>query len=293
MNKCDEDDSIRIASNVRVIREYFGDTRKSLSELLSDEPIKSVFGSYSVDTIASYEQRKRPNIPDSYIHAISMLYGVPYKPIKEQTITIDLIKKSMEIVDISEFNEAFDFIFETFVTSEEAKKNDDFCKATEYKEYIEDKKYTREMLLISRKLYYKAFDEKGILAGSANALMMLFFEYYHFARVDNDFCNRMSRMLVTRGKLYSEFEKQVQITDEKRHFIRETKEIFNKCITALAQTYSGRILAEYYMALKYLMCMIDNDRLYRENVEIGRIMMLELSELGNQFAKRAVEFYNL
>ena len=37
--------------------------------------------------------------------------------------------------------------------------------------------------------------------------------------------------------------------------------------------------------------MIDNGRGYRENLEIGAIMMKEFSTIGNPLAKKAVEFF--
>ena len=37
--------------------------------------------------------------------------------------------------------------------------------------------------------------------------------------------------------------------------------------------------------------MIDNGRGFRENIEIGAIMMKEFAQIGNPLAKKAVDFF--
>lgn len=282
----DSEDNMRIANNVRLIREHWEDDRKTLVELLN--------GVYPYDTIKAYEYGKRP-VPDDYISAISNLYGVTVNMIKEQTLTEELLAAYDSKLDIVEFFNEHDFVIFAGAISEAAKENADFQEAEKCLQRIINLNYSIDDPTNARKLYFKSFEDTGLLAGAANAIMMLFVEYSHLTLApDIESFEKMLRGYVTNGQFYARFRNiWSNLTEERRHFIKETQEIFDKCINALCKTYDGRIYAEYYMALKYLVCMVDNGREYRENLEIGSIMLQELVKLDNRFARKAVSVFHI
>ena len=122
------DDVKRIANNLLTLREHKGDTRKALVEEL---------GVYPYDTIVSYELGKR-TVPEDYIEAVAKLYNVSVNMIKEQRLTKDLLVIYDSSMDISDFYEKYDFCFYATATSEAARANENFKKAEEYRERIEN-----------------------------------------------------------------------------------------------------------------------------------------------------------
>ena len=177
--------------------------------------------------------------------------------------------------------------------SEAAKTNEHFKKAEEYRKRIESLDCMETMVNTARKLYYSAFIEDGILAGAANTLMMLFIEYGSTNMIPDIF-SKLRMGDITNGELYIQMRCLFSpLSPQKRKFIESIQAIFDECIVALGCNDQGRVFAEYYTALKYLLCMIDNGRDYRENLEIGSVMMKEFSKMGNQFARKAVEFFEL
>ena len=281
------DDVMRIANNLLTLREHKGDTREELVEKL-----KSYSVYYSHHTIRSFERGER-TAKEDYIEAIAKLYNISVNMIKEQSLTKSLLVKYDFPMDISNFYDKCDFLFYATATSKAARANAHFQKAEEYRERIEKLDYMQTMPNAARSLYYAAFVEDGILVGAANALMMLFFEY-SYTNVMPEILHKLSSGDLTNGELYIQFRNLYSdLTPEKKEFIQTNQAIFDECITALGSVEQGRIHAEYYTALKYLLCMVDNGRDYRENLEIGIIMMKEFSKMGNPLAKKAVDFFAL
>lgn len=275
------DDVKRIANNLLTLREHKGDTRKELVQKLKV---------YPYDTIVAYELGKR-NVPEDYIEAVAKLYRVSVNMIKEQSLTRDLLVIYDSPMDISEFYEKHDFVFYATATSDAARSNEHFKMAEEYRKRIKKLDCMETMPNFARSLYYKSFVEDGILAGAANTIMMLFVEYGQ-TNVLPDVFSKMKTGDLTNGEFYIQFRSLFSdLTPLKKEFIQTNQEVFDKCLTALGSVDQGRIYAEYYTALKYLLCMIDNGRGYKENLEIGAIMMREFSKIGNPLAKKAVEFF--
>lgn len=278
-----EDDITRIAKNLKTLREYKHDTREKLACKLEG---------YSRHTIDAYELRKR-NIPQEYITAVAKVYNFPVNMIVEQTLTKELLVSYDSLIDRSDFLKCLDLLFFATATSERAKSNEHFKKAEEYRERIESLDFMEMMPNSARTLYYKSFIEDGILAGAANTLMMIFVEYAQINVFPDVFSKNLADDL-TNGELYNLFKRLVDgLTPAKKKFLQTTQKIFDECLFALGSVNEGRIHAEYYTALKYLLCMIDNEREYRENLEIGIIMMKEFSKIGNPLAKKVVDIFEL
>lgn len=274
-----EDDAKRIADNLLTLREHKGDTRKKLAHKLDG---------YSYDTIVAYELQKR-NIPQEYVTTIAEVYNIPVSMIMEQNLTKELLVSYDSLIDKSDFLKCFDLFFFAAATSEGARANEHFKKADTYRERIENLDFMGMMPNSARTLYYKSFIEDGILAGAANTLMMIFIEYAQMNVVPQSTKNDL-----TNGELYSQFKSLFDdLTPQKKKFIQSIQEIFDECLKALGSIDQGRIYAEYYTALRYLLCMIDNKREYRENLEIGIIMMQEFSKIGNPLAKKVVDIFEL
>ena len=277
------EDNARIASNLRLIREYFEDDRKNLSKNLEG---------YSYDTIVAYENGKR-SVTDEYIKAISEYYGIPEKLIVEQEITERMLKDFHSRFRPTDYIKLYKCLLSFSATSEAARENDDFLQAEEHRKMILSFEFSLDTFASARGLYYKAFEETGIAAAAANTLMMLIFEYCQLSVVQDCLVEAISGK-ISKGELYTYFLSiWTDKTPEKKKFIKDTKDVFNKCIEGLSKSLSGRYYAEYYIALEYFMDMVDNERSYRENLEIGYTMLKEFAKSNNDIARHFLDALNI
>lgn len=268
------DDTNRVGNNIRVLREHRGDSRENLG--------KAINVAYS--TVASFENGIR-TVNDEHIEKIAKKYGVSFDMIKAQTLTKELLVEYDAQVNNEIANELNKILFVGKVTSPLARKNDNFKQADEYFQRIINLDYMETMVRTSRELYYKSFKEDGILAGAANTIMMLLVEFL-LIDINTDLTEKLSKGKLTNGEAYLYVKSINQSSSISRiKFINDTKAIFDECIRAISSENEGKVFAEYYIALKYMFCMVDNGRGYRENVEIGRIMMREFANFDNQLAK--------
>ena len=288
-----KDEMMRVANNLRILREYNGDSQKNLAEKTG----------YSCETIRTYECGRRGrrkdrkasfenhNISEEYIESVAKQYCFPVNIIKEQQLSKELLESWCSAVKRSELFGLQEIFFCSAITSETALLNAHFKKAEEYCNRIKSLDYMEKMPEVAKLHYYESFIEEGIWEGAANTVMMLFVEYAH----TNALPNTLPRIIngeLTNGELYCQVKSLFcDLVPEKKRFIQSNQALFDKCIKALGCIPQGRIYAEYYTALKYVLCMIDNGRGFRENIEIGAIMMKEFAQIGNPLAKKAVDFF--
>lgn len=273
-----QEDMQIISKNIRLLRDFWGDTRPCLAEELTNN-------NYPVakDTIKSYENGDR-DIPDEYIEAIAKMYNISSRLIKEQTLTLELLESYYAQVNLRNLTQTYDFIFYNAAVTDDSTENEGFIRAITYLKALVNFDFENAVSPTEiRELFYTAFIDEKNLAGASNTLMMLFVEYAQF-NFDLTYFQKAVKGGLTNGQLYEKYRDiWTDITPEKKSFIVETQDVFDKCIKALAQN-GARIYAEYYMALKYFLCMIDNGRSYRENLEIGLVMMNELKKIDNKLA---------
>ena len=74
-------------------------------------------------------------------------------------------------------------------------------------------------------------------------------------------------------------------TKEKRtSFIKDFDEIINVTLRALKSEQEWSDLADYYLALRYVVGMVDTELTYEMNSAVGMQMMLSFMTLGNDLA---------
>ena len=287
MKNDSKEDMQRITGNIRLLREHWEDTREVLSEELANNnyPV-------AVVTIKSYENGQR-DIPPEYVEALAKIYNISTRIVMEQELTKELLDSYYAQLNFVSYLKDIDFMFfNAAVTSDSALLNEDFVRANEHFKALVN--YDFENMVsptVIRELYYKSFVEGDVLAGAANTLMMLFMEYVGL-NFDPFSIQKAIKGSLTNGQLYERLVNVWnEITPEKQSFLVETKEVFDRCIKGLAQK-GARTYAEYYMALKYFFCMIDNGRSYRENLEIARVIMTELKNIDNKLVISFIEKYD-
>ena len=282
----------QIARNVKIIRNFYGDTRRELAE-------KS---SYPYDTIVAYESEKR-DVTDDYIKEIERQYRIPAIIIKNQEIERRMLEGLRDVLDVCKVSDIsadiLGLLFAFPAVSDAALSNDKFKSAHELYKKIESSVDDLEkattilpsMPKQARVLYYLSFSQDGIVAGAANTIMMMFFELLSLNGMQRETIEKFVQGSATKGDIYIEIR---NMTDRwkaiRKKFIMENSAIFDECISALGSSgVTGMKLAEYYTALKYFYCMLDNGRDLRENMEIGRVMMKEFSHFDNKMATRFIE----
>ncbi|MBQ7968813.1 MAG: helix-turn-helix transcriptional regulator [Clostridia bacterium] len=272
----------RIANNISILVEHRGGKLKDLEKVLN----------VAYSTVAAFANGTR-HVSDEHLEKIAKYYKIPFEILKEETLSFEYLREYDAIPNMDEMLKKYELFFQSKVTSQMSKDNKYFQKADELFDRIREFVCMETMPKTSRELYYKAYKEDGILAGAANTLMMLFIEYTQTS-MERESMKKFVNSKLTNGDIYSEYKKINQpLSDARKKFINDTKMIFDECIGVLWSVDEGKYLAEYYLALKYLLCMVDNNRACIENIEIGSLMMLEFMKLGNSLAKGAVSVFEL
>ena len=76
----------------------------------------------------------------------------------------------------------------------------------------------------------------------------------------------------------------ISITQKKISFISDFDEIITEAIKALKSDQDWSDLADYYLALRYMVGMVDTDLSTEMNSAVGLQMMLSFMALGNSHA---------
>ena len=81
----------------------------------------------------------------------------------------------------------------------------------------------------------------------------------------------------------------VEAKEKRTRFIKDFDEIINAALKALKSEQEWSDLADYYLALRYVVGMVDTELTYEMNLTVGMQMMLSFMTLGNDLA---FKFYN-
>lgn len=74
------------------------------------------------------------------------------------------------------------------------------------------------------------------------------------------------------------------IIEKRVSFLTDIEEVVITALKALKSEQDWSDLADYYLALRYVLCMVDNELPNEMNAAIGRQMMLSFMDMGNSHA---------
>ena len=77
-----------------------------------------------------------------------------------------------------------------------------------------------------------------------------------------------------------------EIKEKRKCFIADFESIINETLKALKSNVEWADLADYYLALRYVVGMVDTDLTSEMNATVGMQMMLSFMAMGNDRAFR-------
>ncbi len=273
-----------LGNNIRLIRLAFGETQEELGALIGVEK----------NTISHYEHGKREpskdilkQIADHYMVSVEML------------LNAEIPKIGKDAQNINNWCRHIDDIFPT-ICSDKAKDNPHFCKAysahrriwDRIKEIDEDalKKidnWTFEEDFDMMSEYEEAAESKESMCEAvANSISFIYALIF--------FLNTIEKSLNMRSVTDPEIKEFLDDPDSGfRKELNEFKDLLkgadmrefeSECLIMLKKSERWYEVADYFLALRYICAVEDNDLSLATNAAISAIMMRSLTVVENRFA---------
>ena len=276
-----------LGKNIRDLRKAHGETQMDLAFAL---------GYDSVSTISMYEGGNRA--PDlKTIQEIAGHYGVTL----DRLVRAYFSKLSIINTTYSWKNEIsmLEIMF-PIVSSENALKDSYFEKGYNrtvkiQQEIQKGNNVMRSEFEIALDYYSTALEKTEIIDAAANILWLIFMLY---ALLPDEQALKMGEALLhgkISGKKFiknyvlNNNEDSTSSNEAKKGYARDLNTCVVTCIQILKESTEYAELGDYYLALRYIIGMIDNDFEQASNKDIGMEMMLSYLSLGNLYALRFVE----
>ncbi len=281
----------KIGENIRNLRKSHGETQQELGRALKVE----------FNTISMYESGKRQ--PDlQTIQAIADRYGFPVDR---------LIRENFSDLNFSFSGLTWDRMISiaesTFpmVSTVKALEDPHFTKGYEHttKIWNKIKNIKSDGETFMRSEFERAFKEYGdslekseTIESAANLLWLIFVMY---SLLSDEHSVRLGEAILYDKALGTDFLKNYVIKDanriskedeeNKKSYARDMHESVMACLQILKESQDYADLADYYLALKYIIGMAGNDYSDDMNKTIGMEMMLSFLTLANPYAFKYVD----
>ena len=276
----------KIAKNIRDIRKAHGETQSDLAEAIN----------VSEKAVGNYETGTRQ--PDMQtIQAIAEHYGFPV----DRLINEDFSQMDFKLSTLT-WEKAMEVMTIQFpiVCSDKAMEDPNFAEG--YKRTQEIWVKVKEgQSGIMRSFIESAFqkyedaiiDNNNLVEAVANTLWLTFLVY---ALMPDEHSVKMGEAVLFGKALKRDFVKNYVLKDSnpiskenaenKRAYVADSQETVIALIRILKESGEYADLADYYMALRYVIGMVANDYSDDLNKTIGMEMLLSFAELGNKYVIR-------
>ena len=270
-----------IGKNIKKYRQAAGHTQQDLGKKIG----------YSDSGISAFEKGVN-DVDIETLKKIADIYRITVEDLLGDTSAPDFTISNLCITE-NKINNALDSLFPV-VSSDTAMQNNHFKTA-----YIKHKKMFDQMkkgmsivtedLFLCYNMYADAWNESEIIEAVVNMTGILFAKCSHIADYD---AIKLQQKLNTFHKLESRQAKDVfDNTAESVEKLRHEKNLFVKdfggakieCLRVLKLSPDWSMLADYYIAYSYIISFTQNDNSIAQNQKIGRQLMEDYAELGNQY----------
>lgn len=290
-----EDAKKKLGANIKALRFVWGETQDNLAYALGLEENTN---------ISYYENGKRYPKRD-IISKIAKHYRITEYELMYSDFTgsakLPLSKKQ----NSESVKKDLSIIFPIKET-EEALQNKSFKRACElHKNFYEC--VTKSVDFIESdadeciKLYRKAFDE-GVLEAAVNYLSLIFLFGYSLCILTPELCENFENRdaditslseLISYGFLPNftdnSQEEYDELNDIRIDFICENNKTILMYINKLKRSKCYAFLGDYYLALRYMFGMVNNNLSVEMNNTIGYEMMITFAAIGNKYARAFIE----
>ena len=247
-------------------------------------------------TISEYERGK--NQPDLYtLSKIADIYGWT---VEDLLVDIGEVDLSINDISISEeyFKESVDIMY-PIIKSPEALDNELFKKAYNrqmsiYEQLKRHKKvYTTDLQDVYDN-YIKAWEDHKIYEAVVNILSIMFIACENISELN---ILKISKDLSLYHKLEKKqakalFDRELKTIEnskkDRNSFVKEYYDDKTECLRILRNSkfVKWHRLAEYYIALSYVLNFTKNDNKVAQNQKTGWLLMEDYAELGNAYCKK-------
>lgn len=274
----------RVSANIRNLRKAFVETQKDLAQAIN----------VSESTISNYEHDIRQ--PDmETLKTITDHYDFPLERMLEEDLSwLDFTSHSMDW-------DSCIILFEAMlpiICSEKAMNNSHFSKAYAITEEIKQKIIAHENYMFFRleramEEYESTLIEDADLVEAAANMIWLVFVIY--ATYPDEQSQKIGEAVLYGKDRKKDFIKKYVLKNSnhfnnkavknKREYVKDSQENVMILIKILKQSPDYNSLADYYLALRYVIGMVDNEHDCASNKTMGVEMMNSFATLGNEYAR--------
>lgn len=272
-------DDNQLGKNVQHLREMYGETLDELGEVIH----------FARSTVKGYENGSRKPDPQT-LNNIAKHYGKTVDELLYTDLT-ELSRAKMEVDSIKDMLDLFRKILPLY-SSEDAMRNSKFRKGYKFCHQIMDGFSNGEVLrgtIITDafQAFIEAFEELECPEAVANLMWTIFVWWTQIFDV-KQMMSLQSKFLSNKCGIKDFMKIKENESDglkEKKHgFVSDFDEIITEILKELKSDSKWSDLADYYIALKYLLAMVDSDLSPEMNSAVGMQMMLTFAKIGNPYA---------
>lgn len=271
----------QLGKNIKHLRKINGETLEELGE--------KVF--LSKTTISGYEMgRRKPDFEKLVI--IAKHFGKTVDELLHTDLT-EIQASNVNDKSVVDIVEVYKKMFPLF-SSEEAMRNNRFKSAYRLCEKVleafeKGENFNGHIIIDILDSFLHAVDETEVPEAVANLMWVIFLWWSQI--------NNIPKLLVLQNKLlskrldmndyiieYQEMRRSSEVTEKKKAFLQEFKEMITEALKALKSDTEWEELGDYYLALTFLFDMVDTELSAEFNIAIGNQMLVAYAELGNSYA---------
>jgi transcriptional regulator with XRE-family HTH domain len=272
-------DDNQLGKNIQFLRELYGETLDELGEVIH----------FARSTVKGYENGSRKPDPHTLIKIAKH-----YSKIVDEILYTDLTELSVSKMGVDSIKEMLD-LFQKLLplySSEDAMRNPKFKKGYRFCHQIMDGFSNGEVLrgtIITDafQAFIEAFEELECPEAAANLMWTIFVWWTQVFDV-KQVMSLQSKYLSNKFNIKDYIKIKENESDElkkKKHgFVSDFDEIITEILKELKSDSRWSDLADYYIALKYVMAMVDSELSPEMNSAVGMQMMLTFAKIGNPHA---------
>lgn len=272
-------DDNKLGKNIQHLREMRGETLDELGEVIH----------FARSTIKGYENGSRKPDPQT-LNSIAKHYGKTVDELLYSDLT-ELSGTQMEADSIKDMLDLFQKLLPLY-SSDDAMRNSKFKKGYKLCHQIMDGFSNGEVLrgtLITDafQAFIEAFEEIECPEVAANLMWTIFVWWTQIFDV-KQMMSLQSKLLSNKFNIKDYIKIKENESDklkEKKHgFVSDFDEVIIEILKELKSDSEWSDLADYYIALKYVLAMVDSDLSPEMNSAVGMQMMLTFAKIGNPHA---------
>ena len=270
----------QLGRNIKHLREMHAETLDELGAVIH----------CAKSTVKGYENGSRK--PDlQTLQAIGMHYNKTVDELMNTDLT-DLGDLTLDLNSLSGMIQLINVIV-PLCKSDKAMENDNFRKGYELAQRLLDGFSKAEVMpgnIIVRifESFNTATEESESPESFAN-LMWSIFIWWTQMMYDSDQMLYLQNKMLSKKLTFKDYMKlrdteDVKTKEKRASFIKNFDEIIKVALRMLKSEQEWSDLADYYLALRYVVGMVDTELTYEMNSAVGMQMMLSFMTLGNDLA---------